>query len=447
MGKGVVQGVQLVLLFLNFFFGIVLGLIFQQCPHTVPQFDHTLNAALGGFRHLHRVHPAVFPVIDFSIYQRIRKIADGGICFDGQIFALQFLLMAERCDLSVNVLDRFCQQAVQRLIRIRLTGRRRAERSRHHFHLTQHHVGIIHKIAVHLDSVIIGGKMYPLRLYIYHAVPFLQEQNIRYDFRTSRSLERIVGQTDRAQQFCPLCNVLPYIGSAFVHGKTGGHKGDDAARTNLVQRFGNEVFMDGQVQTVISFVRHFELTKRYIADRCIKEVIWEDGFLIPLHRDTAALIELSGNAAGKIVQLHAVQPAVCHILRQHTEKIAHAAGWFQKIALRKAHLLKHGVDPADDHGRGVERCQRRFSGSSVLGVGQQFLQFTVPGIFLIEEVNQTTPAHILRQNLLLLRHGGTLLGFYGFQQTDGIQISLKSLQRRAFSNPIIGDMIVPAAGI
>lgn len=148
--------------------------------------------------------------------------------------------------------------------------------------------------------------------------------------------------------------------------------------------------MDGQVQTVISFVRHFELTKRYIADRCIKEVIWEDGFLIPLHRDTAALIELSGNAAGKIVQFHAVQPAVCHILRQHTEKIAHAAGWFQKIALRKAHLLKHGVDPADDHGRGVERCQRRFSGSSVLGVGQQFLQFTVPGIFLIEEVNQTT---------------------------------------------------------
>ncbi|MPM88207.1 hypothetical protein SDC9_135308 [bioreactor metagenome] len=64
LGKSVIEGIQLCLLCLNFFLGIVLGLVFQQGANAVPQVDLSTNAALSGLGHLHRVHAAVFTVIE-----------------------------------------------------------------------------------------------------------------------------------------------------------------------------------------------------------------------------------------------------------------------------------------------------------------------------------------------------------------------------------------------
>ena len=201
--------------------------------------------------------------------------------------------------------------------------------------------------------------------------------------------------------------------------------------------------MDGEIQPVIPLIRHTKLAERHIADGNIEKVIREGGFLIALHCNTAFLVKLAGDAARQIVQLHAVELAAAHAFRQHTEKIADTAGWLQNVALREAHLPQGGIDAADNHRRCVERRQRRFAGGGVFGIRQQFFQFSVTRIFLVKEVRQTAPAHILCQHRLFLRCGAAVLRLHGFQGTDGVQIALKTLQRRTLSDMVIGDAVVP----
>ena len=202
--------------------------------------------------------------------------------------------------------------------------------------------------------------------------------------------------------------------------------------------------MDRKIQPVIALVRHMELAEGNIADGNIEEIVREGGFLIALHRNTAFLIKLAGDAAGEIVQLHAIQLAAAHAFRQHTKKITNAAGRFQNVALREAHLPQGGIDAADDHRRRVERRQRRFAGGGVFGIGKRFFQFSVTRIFFVKEVRQSAPAHILCQHRLFLCCGAAVLRLHGFQSTDRVQIALKTLQRRALSDVVIGDAVVPA---
>ena len=163
---------------LDFFIGIVLGLIFQQRPHTVPQLDHAADSALCRLGYLHRVHAAVFPVIDLARYQCIGKITDSGVGLNGMILALQFLLPVISGDLAVDILNSLRQQCFQRLLRVRLAGRRGAERPGHHLHLAQDHIRVVDEITVHLDAIFISGEMHPLRLNIRHSFPLLEEQNV-----------------------------------------------------------------------------------------------------------------------------------------------------------------------------------------------------------------------------------------------------------------------------
>ena len=202
--------------------------------------------------------------------------------------------------------------------------------------------------------------------------------------------------------------------------------------------------MDGEIQPVIAFIRYMELAEGNISDGNIEEIVREGGFLIALHRNTAFLIKLAGDAAREIVQLHAIELAAAHAFRQHTEKIADTAGWLQNVALRKAHLPQGGIDAADDHRRRVERRERGFAGGGVFGVRQQVFQLIVAWVLFVKEICQTAPAHILCQHRLFLRCGAAVLCFYGFQGADGVQIALKTLQRRTLSDMVIGDAIVPA---
>ena len=163
---------------LDFFIGIVLGLVFQQRPHTVPQLDHAADSALCRLGYLHGVHAAVFTVVDLPVHQCIGKIADSGVGLNGMILALQFLLPVIGGDLAVDILNSFRQQRFQRLLQVRLTGRRGAERSGHHLHLAQDHIRMVDEVAVHLNAILVGGKVHPLWFNIYHALPLLEEQNV-----------------------------------------------------------------------------------------------------------------------------------------------------------------------------------------------------------------------------------------------------------------------------
>ena len=432
---------------LDFFIGIVLGLVFQQRPHTVPQLDHAADSALCRLGYLHRVHTAVFTVVDLPVHQCIGEVADSGIGLNGMILALQLLLPVVGGDFAVEILNGLRQQCFQRLLRIRLTGGRGAERPGHHLHLAQDHIRVVDEVAVHLDAVLVGGKVHPFGFYIHHSFPFLQEQNVRHDLRTGGALKGVVGQADGPQQLCSLRDVFSCAGGALVHSVAGGHNGDDAARSDLIQCLGDEILVDGEIQPVIAFVRHMKLAERHIADGYIEKVIREDGLLIALHRNTAFLIKLSGDASGEIVQLHAVELAAAHIFRQHTEEIADAAGRLQDVPLCEAHLPQGGIDAADDHRRRKERRQRGFAGGGVFGVHQQVFQLAVSRVLFIEEVRQTAPAHILCQHRLFLRCGGAVLRLHGFQGTDRVQIALKTLQRRALSDVVIGDAVVAAVRV
>ena len=254
----------------------------------------------------------------------------------------------------MDILHGVGKQAVQRLIRKRRAGGLRAIRPRHHFHLTQHHIRMVEEIAVQGDAVVIRPQLHPLWLDVHHAVALLQEQDVRYHLRTRCRLEGIVGQTDRAQQLRPLRDVLPHVAGAFVHGIAGGDKGHHAARSDLIQCLGEEILMDGQVQPVVTPILHLELTERHIAYAYIKKVVGEVRFFIAPHGNTAARVQLAGNASGYVVQLHAVYLALRHALRQHTKEVADAAGGLQHVALPEAHPFQHGVDAADHHRRRVE---------------------------------------------------------------------------------------------
>ena len=81
-------------------------------------------------------------------------------------------------DLAVDILNSFRQQRFQRLLRVRLTGGRGAERPGHHLHLAQDHIRVVDEVAVHLDAVLVGGKVYPFGFYIHHSFPLLEEQNV-----------------------------------------------------------------------------------------------------------------------------------------------------------------------------------------------------------------------------------------------------------------------------
>ena len=94
------------------------------------------------------------------------------------ILALQFFLPVIGGDLTMDILNGFRQQCFQRLLRVRLAGRRGAEGPGHHLHLAQDHIRVVDEITVHLDAVLVDGKMHPFRLNIHHSFPLLEEQNV-----------------------------------------------------------------------------------------------------------------------------------------------------------------------------------------------------------------------------------------------------------------------------
>ena len=361
------------------------------------------------------------------------------------IFALQLLRPVVGIDLTVDILHSVGKETVQRLIRKGYTGRLWAIRPRYHFHLAQHHIRVVDEITVHGDTVVIRPQLPPVWLNVHHAVTFLQEQNIRYHFRTCCRLEGIVGQADRAQQLRPLGDIFPHAAGALVHGVAGGDERHHAARSHLIQRLGEEVLVDGQVQPVIAPILHFELAKGNVAHRRVKEVVGEIHLFIALHGNAAAGVQLTGDASGNVIQLHAVELTLRHALRQHTEEMTDAAGRLQHVALPEAHLLQRGVDAVDHHRRRIEGGQCGFPRRGVLCFGQQAFQFLIPAVLGIEAVRQTAPAHIRGQDLLLLHRGEAILRLHLLQKPYCCHVVGIPLTGRYCTQSIVGDAVVDAA--
>ena len=166
--------------------------------------------------------------------------------------------------------------------------------------------------------------MHPVRFNINRLFPFLQENDVAGDFRAGICPESVIRQADCTEQFGPLRDILPDFGGLFIHGALGSDKRHNATRTDLIQRFCEEIVVNQEILLVKAFVRKLIETKGYIANRQIKEITAIRFFKAGDH-DISLRIQVLRNSASNAVQFHTVQPAVCHVLRQKAEEVANAA--------------------------------------------------------------------------------------------------------------------------
>ena len=217
---------------------------------------------------------------------------------------------------------------------------------------------MIDKVAVDGDAVRCPPQMDPIRLYVDGMFPLLKKENIRCDFRSGVGFEGIVRQSDGSEQFSSLRDISAHIRTGFVHRAFGRNERDHAARTHLFQRFGKEIIVNQKPVLVERPVRHLVIAKRHIADGDIKKI-----FAVRLFKardlDSRIGIELPRHAAGDAVQFHAVESALAHAFRQHTEEIANAAGRLQYVAALKAHVAQGFIHCSDNHRAGIVGVQGR----------------------------------------------------------------------------------------
>ena len=69
-----------------------------------------------------------------------------------------------------------------------------------------------------------------------------------------------------AQQVRSLRKILPHIGIGLVHCALAGDKGHNAARSDFIQSFGEEIVVDQKIVFVIPFIQNLKVAERDIAD-------------------------------------------------------------------------------------------------------------------------------------------------------------------------------------
>ena len=275
----------------------------------------------------------------------------------------------------------------------------------------------------------------------------MQENNVHRNICPGIGPEGGVRQADRAQQVAAPGHILSGVRVLFIHraaaDAVGSDKGDDTACPHLVDGLGKEVIVDQQVVPVIGPVTHPVVAKRHISDGKVKNAIRVLRFLKAVDLDAGIGIELAGDTPGDAVQLHAVQLAFAHALREHPEEVAHAAGRFQNVAAVKAHLLHGLINSADHHRAGVVGVQGGGPRRLIFLRGQKLLQLGIllgPGSFgRVESLRHAAPAHIPGQHFLLFRAGLLARRFKLLQQPDGGDIGLIFEPRPAFPQVIVRD--------
>ena len=93
-------------------------------------------------------------------------------------------------------------------------------------------------------------------------------------------------------------------------------KGDNAVRLYLIQRFHKEIVVDQQIVLVVPLVMQFIVPKWDITYGEVKGVVRKSGIFKTGYCDIRIGIELLGDTARDAVQLHAIQAAPRHALRQ-----------------------------------------------------------------------------------------------------------------------------------
>ena len=398
--KAVIEAVQFRLLLPN---GAVrnrcIHLKVDQFLHTITQSHKTFHAGFCGGVEVRAHHTAVFPVVHLPVYNGIGIVLHIGVGRNGGVNSFAFAQLRQLCLLisAMNILHRIMQLVGKLQSLDRVHGVVHTMSSAYRLLSAQHHFRVVDKIPVDGKPILCLSGLSPFRHDVQRAVPLLEEDDVRYHLGTGILFERVIRQTDSSQQFGALGKIAAHGGVLGVHGIAGGHKSYHAAGTHLVQCFGEKVVVNTKVQLVVGFVVDLILTERHIADGKVKEVTPVGG-LKAAYCDVRLGIELLCDAPGNRVQLHAVQTAVSHFLRQHTEEITHTHRWLQNISGLKPHTAHRFIDGLNDRRAGVMGVEGGASGGGIFLWGQQLFQLGILGspcrFLRVKGVGKTAPAHI-----------------------------------------------------
>ena len=193
---------------------------------------------------------------------------------------------------------------------------------------------------------------------------------------------------------------------------------------------------------VVAPVNDLDISKRHIAHCCVKKAVRYLRLFIAGDSDPAVLIKLSGDASGDAVQLHTVGFAGVHAVRQHSHKVANAAGRLQQVAAFQAHLCQRLVDGVDENGRGIKSGQAAGTGGGIFLLGEQRFQLGVPAVLFIEAVGKAAPAHIAGKGFLFLRRRQPVFAFHCLQSADRRHIGRILLRLAAHAQLPIRDVKV-----
>ena len=145
-----------------------------------------------------------------------------------------------------------------------------------------------------------------------------------------------------------MCKVSSDFRTCLVHGSLACDKSNHTSRSHLIQRLCKEIIMDQEIVFIILLICHLILTKRYISDCHIKEIVRIIGLFKAFDLHICLRIKLFCNASGDTVKLYSVKPAFFHGIRHHTKKVADAHGRLQYISFGKSHFLQCFVHLADN---------------------------------------------------------------------------------------------------
>ena len=372
--KAVIEAVQFRLLLPN---GAVrnrcIHLKVDQFLHTITQSHKTFHAGFGGGVEVRAHHTAVFPVVHLPVYNGIGIVLHIGVGRNGGVngFALAQLRQLGLLVGAANVLHGIVQLIGQFQPLNGVHGVVHTMCSAYRLLSAQHHFRVVDKIPVDGKPVLRLSGLGPFRHDVQRAIPLLEKDDVGYHLGTGILFERVIRQTDDSQQLGTLSKIPAHGGILGVHGISRGHKSYHTAGTHLIQCFGKKIVMNTEIQLVVGFVVDLILAKRHITNGKVIEISPVGG-LKPGHGDVGLGVELLCNPSTDGIQLNAIQTAVSHFFRQHTEEIAHTAGRLQDVAGLKTHAAHGLIDGPDYRGTGVVRVEGGTSGGGIFLRGQQF---------------------------------------------------------------------------
>ena len=163
--------------------------------------------------------------------------------------------------------------------------------------------------------------MDPVRFFLNKSVSFFEYKDIRSYLGSRISLECSIRKSHSAKKFSPFSKKLTNRLIYFIHSSFGCYKCNYSTRTYLIKCFSKEVIMDKKIMLIIFFILNLILSKRYISDCNIKEIIRICGLFKSFNLNICLRIKLSCNTSTDTIKFHSIKSALLHTLREHTEKI------------------------------------------------------------------------------------------------------------------------------